>query len=82
VLGSVTVIYIFMYVCNNIQENEATQVYHNHIAVSSEIQLASCILSAPTPAKVTLATHGKPGRSDYLSKKASAENDWKEKQEV
>lgn len=55
VLGSVTVIYIFMHVCNNIQEKEATQVYHNHIAVPSWIQLARCTLSAPTLAKVTLA---------------------------
>lgn len=48
-----------MYVCNNIQEKEATQVYHNHIAVSSWVRLVSCILSAPTPAKVTLAIDGK-----------------------
>lgn len=48
-----------MYVCNNIQEKETTQVYHNHIAVSSRVQLVSCVLLAPTPAKVTLAIHGK-----------------------
>lgn len=45
-----------MYVCNNTEKKDATQVYHNHITVFSCIHLASCILSAPAPAKVTLAT--------------------------
>lgn len=70
-----------MYMCNNIQEKEATQVYLNHMVVSPGIQLISCVLSAPTPAKVTLAIRRVWQKQLFLNKNL-AEKERKTKPEV